>query len=187
VSIRNTGTEQNPIYPDFESPEFWRERLKSADNPKMAMWYCVGEDRDIRRKSQMSAVRNALKEYEHIPKLKILDAGCGVGELIPLLPVWDSIEYTGVDISPDFINVCRSEFPDKHFTVGNLRSLHYPDNHFDICIAISVQGPIQRNVGYDAWNVIERELLRVAGVVYLLNIGLPTVCEKVTAGERTFL
>ena len=50
--------------------------------------------------------------------LKILDYGCGLGYLYEYLSKIDySVEYTGVDIVPQFIESCKAKYPNVQFNV----------------------------------------------------------------------
>ena len=48
--------------------------------------------------------------------VKILDFGCGLGYLYRyLLDQGRCVQYTGVDILPDFIDACSKKYPDATF------------------------------------------------------------------------
>jgi SAM-dependent methyltransferase len=73
-----------------------------------------------------------------------LDVGCGPGTVALELLRYGATEVVGVDISPEQIDMARSELnerfaPDqaKHctFHVGSVENMPVPDNHFDIVIA----------------------------------------------------
>lgn len=50
------------------------------------------------------------------PKMRILDYGCGLGYLYDFLAKnGQDVEYTGVDITPSFIESCRKAYPDGSF------------------------------------------------------------------------
>ncbi len=50
----------------------------------------------------------------------VLDVGCGLGDLYKFfISKKISVEYTGVDIVPAFIERARERFPDAHFILGD--------------------------------------------------------------------
>jgi SAM-dependent methyltransferase len=68
------------------------------------------------------------------PKAEILDLGCGSGRPIARYLIEQGHRVTGVDSSPDMIAMCREDFPDQAWLVGDMRSLRF-DRTFDGIIA----------------------------------------------------
>ena len=72
-----------------------------------------------------SQLRNFLHVLPHIQEGgRILDYGCGIGDLVPFLysniSEWDEdqdIDYKGVDINPTFIQEAKSSYPGFEFEV----------------------------------------------------------------------
>lgn len=57
-----------------------------------------------------------------IPKeiSSIIDVGCGFGDGIPLImDKFPKVNYTGIDLVPDFIDYCRMSFPGLAFKCGD--------------------------------------------------------------------
>jgi len=183
----NLGTEKNPIYPEYENPQFWKEKLRTEAHPKLAVWSCSWKEREQVRESQTRAITRVLSEFPVDKEIRVLDAGCGVGEMVPMISPFVNVTYTGVDISPDFIDICHKEFPERYFEVGNIRNLRFEADSFDLAIAIGVQGSITGNIGSVVWGQITTELLRVAKVLYLLNLTIPSLCEKVTRERNPYV
>jgi ubiquinone/menaquinone biosynthesis C-methylase UbiE len=71
---------------------------------------------------------------------KVLDVGCGPGEMVqPLLGL--GCEFWGVDPSMRMIEMCRSRFRETreaHFTLGQASQLSFPDNFFDAVLCMGV-------------------------------------------------
>ena len=95
---------------------------------------------------------------------KILDAGCGYGRMSEWVK-----DYTGIDFSPDFIALAQKRYPDKKFVIGDLRKLPFKDREFDWAVCISIKNMIQRYVGLEDWDLMEKELKRVAKKVLILE------------------
>lgn len=54
----------------------------------------------------------------------VLDLGCGSGEPIAHYLIEQGRRVTGVDASPELINLCRARFPDQDWIVADMRSLN---------------------------------------------------------------
>jgi len=67
------------------------------------------------------------------PGSSVLDAGCGAG--VPVARrLSENFHVTGVDFSPAQIARARSLVPNAQFLCADLRTLEFPDAHFDaIC------------------------------------------------------
>jgi len=63
-----------------------------------------------------------IKRFE---KEKILDIGCGAGHFLALLKneLVHSIEYTGIDISRDFILLAKKRFKNNNFILKYVESI----------------------------------------------------------------
>ena len=128
--------------------------------------------------------RNILQQYIK-PGQWILDGGCGWGRLYNLLPEeWRMNKYSGyigVDICPSLIQVARNwNYVDpkissmtpqavRGFAVMDLRNLSYSSNCFDWAVLISIKPMIERNLGIEFWQGIEKELKRVSSNILLLE------------------
>ncbi len=61
----------------------------------------------------------------------VLDVGCGFGDLYGYLQAKGiRVDYTGIDLSPDFIKTARKLYPDARFVVGDFEDAHF-DGMFD--------------------------------------------------------
>lgn len=68
-------------------------------------------------------------------KPHLLDGGCGLADILKKARARNKeFLYTGVDISPSTISMCRSELErdGSWFMTGSVSSLPYPDETFDV-------------------------------------------------------
>lgn len=148
-------------------PHYWRERIKGAPPDRLHLSVC---------RCSLEAFQAAEKEHEQVlanlikPQDYILDAGCAWGRLLDLLPEsWDG-DYTGVDLSSDFIDLARFKYPGRNFIVDDLRSLPKDwTNKFDCAVLVSVRQMILGDGWREEWDKIEREMKRVARRVLCLE------------------
>ena len=70
-------------------------------------------------------------------KDKVLDLGCGVGQFYEFLKDKD-IEYRGVDISENLIEIAQKKYKQASFQVADALNLPFPDNYFDKVYAIAL-------------------------------------------------
>lgn len=70
------------------------------------------------------------------PGARVLDLGCGPGELVPYL---EGVRYVGVDMSDAYIARARDAFGDRaEFRVGDATSLDRDLRDFDVVLAFGV-------------------------------------------------
>jgi len=95
--------------------------------------------------------------------LKILDAGCGTGEFIPLLEKHGQVY--GIDNSQEAIKICKNRgFQAKR---GSLLSVPFSDGFFDLTLALDVIEHIDNDL------IALRELKRVTKPDGLILITVP--------------
>jgi len=104
---------------------------------------------------------------------RVLDAGCGYGALLQTMPDGLELTYVGVDISPDLLHVAKDNYPQKQLVQADLRALPFRDGEFDWALCRSVDGMIKGDLGYDAWELMQNELLRVAGRLLIFGYQTP--------------
>jgi ubiquinone/menaquinone biosynthesis C-methylase UbiE len=77
---------------------------------------------------------------ENLRGKSVLDLGCGLGALIPLIreQVDDDFQYIGVEVSSNFVSYCRENFPQKNieFFEGNFLELSLPEVDFVIASGV---------------------------------------------------
>lgn len=112
---------------DILSPQYWKRRLQTA--PKDGLHHSIFRC-PLQTWLEIEA-RHKKVLAQHIQLGDcILDAGCGYGRLLRLMPEGWRGAYLGVDISPDFIKLALSEhahhivlgegLPVRRFVVGDL-------------------------------------------------------------------
>jgi len=147
--------------------DFWQARLSMA--------IATGDLRDAvyRTTAQtwvnIDLTHKRLLERHIGPLDTVLDAGCGYGRTVGLIKC---SRYVGVDQVPEFIveagnlTIPVSPFlPDPEiyeFYCLPLEELPFPDNEFDWVVGISLMVMVIANLGWDKWNTIQTELLRVS-------------------------
>ena len=97
----------------------------------------------------------------------VLDVGCGFGDFKRWFERCNgTLNYTGLDLSPDLLGVAQQRHPDGHFICGDLFDLDAADYGFDWVI---LSGALNENL-----NDAGRYARRVIGRMYAL-------CRKGTA------
>lgn len=86
---------------------------------------------------QMSPVFDALlAALEPLAGQRLLDAGCGAG-LVARKAAERGARVTGLDASDGLLAVARERVPDGDFTIGDIDSLPYDDDSFDVVTAFN--------------------------------------------------
>ena len=67
-------------------------------------------------------------------KIKILDIGCGSGEISRF---FNNLDYIGIDVNPDYIEFARKIYK-KNFEVMNAQKLRFKKRYFDYVVIIGV-------------------------------------------------
>lgn len=139
---------------------YWRERLaeaKVSGQLHHAVFIC--------HKAKWDAIaakhRQILDRYVHEDDY-ILDAGCGWGRLIDLLPARWRGQYLGVDLSFDFIDKARSLYPQRNIlfvrtTLDDPIVKQYTFK-YDLGVLVSIRSMILRHLGAEKWAAIEANL-----------------------------
>ena len=69
---------------------------------------------------------------------RMLDVGCGTGELLQLAFFRYRLEPHGVDISEEALKLAKNSLPEGHFSCGEAERMSYPDNTFDNITSLGV-------------------------------------------------
>lgn len=141
--------------------EFWKERIANARKEHHSVYVTSESDWDYIGQVHKEILGNVVSG-------RVLDAGCGYGRMCEWVK-----DYTGVDFSPDFIEIAKKKYPSKVFIQADLKELPFKDNEFDWVVCISIKNMIIGNQGGEVWDVIEKELKRVSRRVLLLEYTQP--------------
>lgn len=87
---------------------------------------------------------------------EMLDVGCGSGVLYSYLPPEVQKVYTGVDFTPEFIQLCQEKYPEAQWKIEDARKLSFPDNSYFLVNTSTVLQHIKE------WQQAAREMVRVA-------------------------
>lgn len=79
--------------------------------------------------------RRILENIDVKANYKILDVGCGTGKLLSLIREKNKkVELYGIDLSPKMIDVCKKNYNNINFSVGDAEKLDFDDNSVDLLI-----------------------------------------------------
>jgi cyclopropane fatty-acyl-phospholipid synthase-like methyltransferase len=105
-------------------------KMTDTDNDRLQAFYTqaleVFGDRDSRSvrwtsRNQQEQRFKVLTYVGNIEGKRVLDVGCGLGELYKyFLKNEIEVEYTGIDIVPEFVEAARKRFPDGHFVYQDI-------------------------------------------------------------------
>ena len=180
--------EQNEPIKPVESVSFWRDRIyRTLATGGMLHQIIYDNSYDVWQYVQ-AATADILKGYVK-PGEWVLDAGCGYGALLSAFEEAKLlVNYKGVDLSPDLIELARYRYPRYVFFVNDLRKLPFKDGEFEWVVYRSVEGMICDNVGIDHWLTMLDEGMRVGKNVMLLDypkaVDDSFTCEIVTPGSK---
>lgn len=83
-----------------------------------------------------SAPRRALRAEIARVGGSVLEVAVGPGiEYYGMQQAGMKVDYTGVDVTPAMVDLCKQRFPDARFLVADVKQLPFPDNHFDVVMA----------------------------------------------------
>jgi SAM-dependent methyltransferase len=95
--------------------------------------------------------------------IRLLDFGCGAGHLLEFVKRRGvtGIDYHGLDLSPRYVALCRSKFPDAPFTCADLLSecADLPDFDYVVMNGVFTE---KRSLSHEAmWSYVRALLRRV--------------------------
>jgi len=110
------------------------------------------------------------------PNVRLLDAGCGSGES-SAISVERGAETTGIDVSPNMIELAQKRCPAARFEVADVQALPFEDESFDASIMIHCV-----HFADDPLKAIGelRRVCRTGGSVTIVSGGEPHECGTAT-------
>jgi ribosomal protein S18 acetylase RimI-like enzyme len=154
-------------------PSFWRARLQAVRDAGKPIHTAVYDVPTVDWIAIQTAHKRLLPGIlRSVKRPRVLDAGCGYGALLDILP--NEIYYTGVDISYDMLEIAKTRYKHHTFYVADLCNTSIPDRSYDFAICRSIDGMIKDNLGFAVWRRMERELLRIADRLVLLQYTEPS-------------
>lgn len=151
--------------------KFWEERIlgaKRLGKPLRTAMYDMPPEDAARYREQTVRVLSPYLSLDAGWPHRVLDLGCGVGDLVSLLP--NGVGYLGVDLVPAFIEEGRRAHagrPDTRFEVCDLTDLSQVDalpGGFTVAVGRWVNDTVGDNVP-ELWSKVKRRLATKADVV----------------------
>ncbi len=133
---------------------------------------CLAHHGDTHRGVDWPHAEDAQKRYavmlevirpESPRPIRFLDFGCGAGHLLEYIQAnhVDGLQYHGLDVSEQFLSLCRSKFPGVPFTHANVLADACELPRFDYAVMNGVFTE-KREIGHDAmWDYVKAVLRRV--------------------------
>ena len=122
IETQGSGTEETAFV-----EAYWTKVWEQEGGPR-------GRIDKVARQDEYGVMREYL---DGIPKARLLDAGCGLGDWVLFLER-EGFDVTGLDISRKTVEQLRKRFPDKDFQAGDIRDTRMEGNHFDACFSWGV-------------------------------------------------
>jgi SAM-dependent methyltransferase len=95
------------------------------------LWGARARDFTAVEQKMVALYESALDEVEIGSGTRLLDVGCGPG-LFLRLAAQRGATVAGIDAAAPFIEIARERVPDADLTVGEMESLPYADDAFDV-------------------------------------------------------
>ena len=150
-------------------PSYWERRLAAGiDRERIhtAVW-----EIPLDAWKEMHEQHTAFISRHVLPTESVLDAACGWGRLISVMPTWWRGRYAGVDITPLMVQMAKLNYPDIDFRVIDLRAPLPAEESYDWAICVGLRDMVLQNAGGEAWDTIERHLQRACKKIMCLEIG----------------
>lgn len=147
--------------PRVSEIDFWKERIRDAKREQDSVYICNDRLWKEILEGHSKIIKRIIKD-----SAKVLDAGCGYGRMSEL---FNPKNYTGVDFSPDFIEIAKKKYPNNKFEVQDLTKLPYKDQEFDWSFCVSIKNMIETYDSPLKWLEMEQELKRVSKSILILE------------------
>ncbi len=109
-----------------------------------------------------------LSKIAPLDSKKILDAGCGIGDLYKFfLSKKISVDYTGIDIVPAFIERARERFPEARFILAEMGSA---TEQYDYILASGAFTILADGIDKDYYFSLIRDMFSHAKIGFAFNM-----------------
>jgi ubiquinone/menaquinone biosynthesis C-methylase UbiE len=97
-----------------------------------------GSRNPVHRRFMRRFLADASQLVTLAPPSRVLEVGCGSGELAGALFGGRTLSYHGVDLSPEEVARAQAAQPHWKFQVASADKLPYPDAQFDLVVACEI-------------------------------------------------
>ena len=120
-------------------------------------------------------------------KIKILDIGCGSGEISRF---FNNLDYIEIDVNPDYIEFARKIYK-KNFEVMNAQKLRFKKRYFDYVVIIGVLHHIDDKNCNLILNEIKRVIKDTGKIIIIEDVNIQSkidllgnIIRKLDVGEH---
>lgn len=145
------------------------ERQSEARAENWQRWHAGGWGIKKTDRGREKYLVDFLNTHRHEIGPRVLDAGCGPGNLTAILAA-EGFDVTGVDISSNAIENARGRLKERGLTanleVGDLSKLRFKDGEFDTVINMHVLSHFSWEEAKEAFAELTR-VLKLGGLLFL--------------------
>jgi 2-polyprenyl-3-methyl-5-hydroxy-6-metoxy-1,4-benzoquinol methylase len=139
-----------------------------------ALWGAAAEEWASLMEPQGRALFDAVLAHgRFVPGAEVLDIGCGSGLFVRLIAA-RGCHVTGFDAAEPLLAIARRSMPAVSFHLGDMQTLPFTDEHFDIVTGINAfqYAADPRHALVEARRVAKR-----GAQIFVATWGLPQACE----------
>ncbi len=163
----------------YDPRSFWNERFRRYGH--------TGETDDLLyaydQPQRLRAIDRALSRAGVAIQAgtRILDIGCGTGDLIALFLSWGRPQITGIDLSDEALGYCQSRFATEEqvrlLAVG-VEEIEFPPGSFDLVTAVNVLQHITEDQAFA--RVVDKivQVVKTGGHILVMDFSPAKVQEK---------